>query len=143
MTRTNFFPLMNERDSNELIGIAHSDTEFWQQEAINQAKEELNRRKVSKEYKQKLLASWEKEYREYESQREIELKRNEYEKYSTIDLIRIFFISPLILVGKVSYDMSITELKEENFIEKVKQRKFALVSGMTFYILTFYILINT
>jgi len=38
--------------------------------------------------------------------------------------------------------MSITDLKNQNFIEKVKQRRFALISGAIFYLTMFYILLK-
>ena len=136
----NFIPPIDERDTDELIHLAHSNAEFCQQEAIDQAREELIKRNISQEYQQKILTDWENEIKDYEARRQIELKNIEPVKYSITNQVIIFLASPLILLGKVDYDMSISELKEENFKEKVKQRKAALIGGMIFYAWIFYLL---
>ncbi len=143
MKRTKFFPPIEERETEELIGIAHSTKDFWQQEAINQAKVELEKRNISKEYQLELVTKWNEEIKKHERQREKELEENELKKYSIIQQFIIFLISPLILLGKVDYDMSITDLKEENFKEKIKQRRFALIAGTIVYLSTFFILLKT
>ncbi len=49
MKITEFNPPIKDRETEELIGIAHSNQDFWQQEAIDQAKIELEKRNISKE----------------------------------------------------------------------------------------------
>lgn len=140
MKITQFNPAIKDRETEELIGIAHSNQDFWQQEAIDQSIIELEKRNISKEYQLQLVTKWNEELREIERQREKQLKENETKKYSILQQLVISLISPLILLGKVDYDMSITDLKNENFKEKVKQRRIALIAGALVYLLTFYYL---
>ena len=143
MRITKFIPPIEDRETEELISIAHSTGDYWQQEAIDQAKNELEKRNISKEYQLELVAKWNEELIEFEREWKQQLKENQFEKYSILQQLIIFLISPLILLGRVSYDMSITELKSENFKEKVKQRRIALITGTLVYFLTFYYLLKT
>jgi hypothetical protein len=143
MKITNFFPPIEERETEELIGIAHSTTDYWQQEAIDQALAELEKRNISKEYQLELVAKWNESIKDFERQLEKQFKENESKKYSILQQIIIFLISPLILLGKVNYDMSMTDLKNEHFLEKVKQRRMALIAGALFYLSAFYFLLKT
>ena len=43
-------PPIRERENLELIAIAYSNTDYWQQEAIDQAKKELNSRSLKTVY---------------------------------------------------------------------------------------------
>ncbi|PKO95281.1 MAG: hypothetical protein CVU14_11665 [Bacteroidetes bacterium HGW-Bacteroidetes-9] len=142
MKRAKFFPPIEDRETEELIGMAHSSIDYWQQEAIDQAKIELDKRNISKEYQLELVNKWNEEFNEYKRKWEKQLQQNELELYSLGQQLIIFLISPLILSGKIEYDMSITDLKNQNFIEKVKQRRFALISGAIFYLTMFYILLK-
>jgi hypothetical protein len=49
-----FNPPIRERENLELIAIAYSNTDYWQQEAIDQAKKELNNRGITEEYQLKI-----------------------------------------------------------------------------------------
>jgi hypothetical protein len=140
MKRTKFYPPIEERDTEELIGMAHCTTDYWQDEAKEQAKIELIKREVPMEFQIKLVKRWNAEIALLEQEWEKQLKQNESKKYTLIQQFIIIVISPLILLGKIDYDMTITELKEENFKIKVKQRQFALITGLILYIMTFYVL---
>ena len=140
MKRTKFYPPIEERDTEELIGMAHCKTDYWQDEAKEQAKIELIKRDVPMEYQIRLVKKWNAEIERLEQEWEKQLKENESKKYTLIQQFIIIVISPLILLGKIDYDMSITDLKEENFKIKVKQRQFALITGLILYIMTFYVL---
>lgn len=143
MKRTKFIPPIEVRETEELICIAHSDKDYWQQEAIDQAKIELENRNIKKEYQLELVTKWNNEIEEFERQWEKQLKENELKKYSFLQQLIIFLISPLILLGKVDYDMSITNLRQENYKEKVKQRRIALIVGTLVYLSTLYILLKS
>jgi hypothetical protein len=56
-----FIPPVSERETDELIAIANSTTDDWQQEIIEQSKVELNKRGISKEMQVEQLVIWEKE----------------------------------------------------------------------------------
>lgn len=142
MKITKFIPPIEDRETEELIGIAHSTQDFWQQEAIDQAQIVIEKRNISNEYQLELVAKWNEEIKEFERQWEKQLEENEYKKYSILQQLIIFLISPLILLGKVNYDMSIRDLKNENFKEKVKQRRIALITGNLVYLLAFFYLMK-
>lgn len=82
MKITEFTPPIKDRETEELICIAHSNEVFWQQEAIDQAKIELEKRNISKEYQLELVTKWNEESKEIERQWEKHLKENETKKYS-------------------------------------------------------------
>jgi len=143
MLKTQFTPPIEKRETIELIGMAHCTTDFWQEEAKEQAREELLKRKVPMEEQLSHITAWNKEIAEYEKEREKELQANAVKIYSFFQCIIIVFLAPLILLGKVSYDMSITELRNENFTQKVEQRQWSLVLGALLYATTFYLLSAT
>ena len=70
--------------------------------------------------------------------------RNAKEKYSIWDLIVIFFLAPFIFIGRIDFDgYSLSELKQENYIIKYRQRRFAFILGILVFILTIYLLTHT
>ena len=142
MIITKFIPPIEDRDTDELIAMAHGSTEHWQEEAIKQAKEELIRRNISEEYQNKVLSKWEDEARKFKEEWQKQLEKNATEKYSIFQQVIIFFATPLILLGKIDYDQSVTDLKQLNFKIKAKQRIIALIVGSLVYFLTFYFLIR-
>lgn len=140
MIITKFIPPIEDKDTDELIAMAHSSTEHWQEEAIKQAKEELIRRNISEEYQNKVISEWEEEARKFQEEWQKQLEENATKRYSILQQLIIFLASPLILLGKIDYDQSVTDLKQENFKIKAKQRIIALIVGAIVYFLTFYIL---
>lgn len=140
MKQTKFFPPIEERDTNELIGIANCKTDYWQEEAKKQAAIELKKRGISVEYQNKVLKKWENQFEEYEKKWEVQKQKNASANYSIIQLLIIFILAPLILLGKIQYDQSISELKEENFLKKVSQRRFMLITGAFAFLTTIYVL---
>ena len=95
-----FNPPIIERETIELIIIAHSDTYHWQQEAIDQAKSELKRRNISKEYESSILKQLEQE-KQLEEQKIQEQRRiNAAESYTIANQILIIVLSIWILIGK-------------------------------------------
>jgi hypothetical protein len=77
-----FNPPIPTRETEELIEIAHSSIEIWQQTAIDQAKEELVNRGVSKEFIQSTLDNWREEARQEEIAYKRQLEENAIESYS-------------------------------------------------------------
>lgn len=71
-----FYPPVESRSNEELIGIANSTTEYWQQEMIDQSRRELDRRGVSKAEESALRAYWAEQTRQYESEEAKQLARN-------------------------------------------------------------------
>src|SRR5690554_3120901 len=82
-----FYPPFSERETEELIEIAHSSTEHWQQDAINQAKNELVNRKITQKEQQEILEKWNKEFREFAKDEAERLEKNKTESYQVWEII--------------------------------------------------------
>ncbi len=132
---TEFNPPIRQRETDELIAIAYGTVDDWQQLAIDQALEELNKRGISKEYRERLLDKWKKEEKRLEEIHQRQLEQNAIEVYSLQKMIYIFIAAPMILVGKWTVDKSLFELKRENYQRKFKQRLLLLISGTFFWFL--------
>ncbi|MEI7726094.1 MAG: hypothetical protein WCK09_13385 [Bacteroidota bacterium] len=126
--KMNYNPPIPKRDTEELILMAHSSPDYVQPGAIYQAKEELKKRGVSEEYKEQVislaLAKQKKLNQQLEREHQIELVQNAEKKYSTLKMVQIFFLAPLIIFHKMyfSSDLSYSELKKENFVIMAQQR---------------------
>ena len=123
---TEFQPPISERETEELIEIAHSSTDNWQKEAINQAKDELLKRNITQAQQNEVIEKWEKEAEEY-FENEIErLKKNKTESYKPWEMILIFIFGPLKFFRL--YDDVFT-LRKENYFLKFRQRIIILSLG--------------
>lgn len=138
---TNFRPPIRSRSTEELIGIKYSSTDYWQQEAIDQARLELQVREVTEEYEQSLLDKWQQQAELEEIKEQRRLQKNEQEGYKKIEMLEIFFTAPLIFLGRWHAGLSLFELREENFKRKFNQRLYLLITGTLSWIL--YIAIST
>jgi len=138
---TEFFPPMSERETEELIEIAHSTEGEYQDEAVNQATAELSRRGVSKKQQQKVVNTW----KEIDAKNQLEeserLQKNEHIGYSVLQMFFIFFSSPMIVTRGIG-DMSLSELKRENYKKRFRQRLFLLIMGVLFWISVLTIYLN-
>ena len=56
---TEYNPPISTRETYDLIAIANSTTFDWEQDAIDQAKNELLKRGVTIEYQKEILSQWE------------------------------------------------------------------------------------
>lgn len=122
-----FNPPIAERDTKELITIAHSSTAYWQQEAITKAKTELQQRKVSwAEQKkvtdeQKVLA--EKERRE----KQLWLDNNETESYALWEMIVLLIFGPILFFKPYIFNThTLFNLRGNHYYLKFKQRLLVL-----------------
>jgi len=130
---TKFTPEISIRDTEELIAIANSTSEDWQEDAKSQAIEELKERNVSKEEQDRVVSKWEKEHKQFEENYRKQLLLNATESYKIIDILKIIIFAPLYLVGKgFDYD-SIWNLRKENYTKKVIQRIIAILSGLALW----------
>lgn len=132
---TEFNPPISARETDELIAIANDNTDNWQQDAIEQAKDELRKRNVTRDYQNKILEKWEKEEENAELEYQRQLEVNATESYSIGKMVYIFLVAPFILLGKWTVDISLGDLKRENYQKKFKQRLFLLLGGTLFWIL--------
>ena len=132
-----FNPPIETRETLELIAIANGTIDEWQLEAIDQAKDELKNRGITEEYQQKVLDKWTEKERQFEIAYQKELEQNKTESYLTREMIYIFLVAPFILGGRWRVDLSLKELKRENYIKKIRQRLLLLLCGTTFWVLVF------
>lgn len=138
---TVYSPPINTRSTPEFVGIIYGTTENWQQEAIDQAKAELIKRNVTKEYQQKLIDQWEKEIKVEEIKEQQRLEKNATESYEFIEMLLIFFGAPLILLNKYySSRPTLWQLKSQNYQLKFKQRASLLIGGLIFWVLFFWVI---
>lgn len=129
-----FYPPVESRSNEELIGIANSTTEYWQQEMIDQSRRELDRRGVSKAEESALRAYWAEQTRQYESEEAKQLARNAVEEYQLHEKLFILLLAPLILIGKSTYGASLSQLKANNYKLKYRLRWLLLLSGVGLWI---------
>ncbi len=132
---TEFNPPISERETEELIGIANSSTENWQQEAITQAKNELVKRNITQKEQNEVIEKWDKELEEYFINESEILENNKTESYSNWEMILIFILGPLKFFR--SYDDVFT-LRKENYFLKFKQRIIILTFGFIAWFLFIY-----
>ena len=129
---TEFYPPVQERETDDLMEIAISKQGEWQVDIVNQAKKELLKRGISIEEIEETKEKYEDFLKREELNRQKQLKENEEISYKTGEMILIVLITPFILLGK-SYNLtglSLGELKEENFKLKYNQRLFSLIIGL-------------
>jgi hypothetical protein len=130
-----FDPPIESRDTETLIAIAHSTPEEWQEEAIEAARRELERRGVTNEQQQEVLRRWKAEEKALEEAMEKEMAQNAGESYSFLQMIRILLLAPFYINGMLEDDESLSVLKEFNYRKKLRQRIFLLLGGMIFWVL--------
>lgn len=130
-----YYPKISERLTDELIEIANSSTEVWQEDAINQAKFELKKRNITEKQQDDFFEQKADEINHYYKNEERYRKANEIEKYNIFEMIFIAIVSPFILTKqwRVLY-----QLKEENYTLKFKQRLILLILGMIIWLGYFY-----
>ena len=131
-----FHPKISERETDELIEIANSSNNVWKQDAINQAKVELAKRKITEEQQNHFFEKKSEEIDGYYKNREIKRKANEIEKYNLFEMLLIIIIAPFILIGQWRI---LRNLNEENYKLKFKQRLILLITGMIIWFGYFYV----
>ena len=118
-----FYPPFSERETEELIEIAHSSTEHWQQDAINQAKNELVNRKITQKEQQEILEKWNKEFREFAKDEAERLEKNKTESYQVWEIIILLLFGPMLFIRPYIFNShSLFTLRRENYFLKFKQR---------------------
>ncbi len=120
---TQFNPPISQREKEELIQIAYSSTDQWQQEAINQAKQELIKRNVTPAQQQILIDKWSKEADEYFKEETTRLEKNKTESYEVWEMAILFIFGPILFLRPFIFNShSLFTLKSENYFLKFKQR---------------------
>ena len=128
---TEFKPPISTRQTRELIEIKYSSTDEWNQEAINQAKAELIKRKISQREQDKVINEWNEQYNEYLKQEQLRLESNKIESYKPYQMVLLFLFGPIVFMKPYWFNsMTLFDLKRENYKLKFKQR-------LTIFILSF------
>jgi hypothetical protein len=136
---TEFKPTISERETKELIQIAHSSTEHWQQEVISQAKKELIKRNVTEREQNEIIENLNKEAEKYFKKEAERLKKNKTESYTSLEMILIFIFGPLKFFRR--YDDVFT-LRKDNYFLKFKQRIIILTLGFISWFIFIYVSYN-
>lgn len=111
------------KDSNDIELKRES---FEKLQKIGLSEEEINKRFEHIEKDNNALKAFNKAW-------EKQLERNQYEKYTLYEKIKIFFFSPYELFR--NFNSGLIELKKENYKIKFKQRLILLLLGIIFWIL--------
>ena len=120
---TKFNPPISKRETEELIQIAYSSTEHWQQEAINQAKQELIKRNVTQEQQNEIIAKWNKEADKYLKEETDRLEKNRTESYEVWEMVILFIFGPILFIKPFIFNShSLFTLRGQNYFLKFKQR---------------------
>jgi hypothetical protein len=134
-----FNPPVSQWETDHLVFIVNDETLFWEQDAIRQAREELNRRNVTPEYEQSVLADTEKNDAFGERLLELgeaEMKANADEEYTTGEKIAILVCAPLIITngsGIFQVGNSLSELKSFGCKVKYRTRAKLLILGVVMW----------
>ena len=135
-----FNPRVKERDTDELVVIANCTTDDWQEEIKIQALVELENRGVTREMQDEILGGLAKDWAKFQAKIDMERTQNALESYSVIKMMLIFFLSPLILLGRLSLGYRYSDLKQLNYVIMARQRFYLLLSSVIVYIALIYIL---
>ena len=120
---TTYKPPIAERETNELIEIANSDTTVWQKDAIDQAIAELHKRGVSREDQDEVVEKWRNEIEEFVHEKTLTREKNKTESYKKWQMFLIFLFAPFLFVNPNSmFTKSLFDLKRGNYLLKFKQR---------------------
>lgn len=128
-----FDPPLEKRTTDELIAIATGIEDYWQKEAVKQAKVELKTRGVSSNEQYSRIQEWNQENEEFQKIYIEWLDRNKNKRYSIFQTLVILFGSPFILIRKLPAWESLTELWRLNYKFKFFQRLTLLIVGIMFW----------
>ena len=136
---TEFYPPIENRNTDELINIAYNLSNDYSPEVIEQAQKELVLRQIPVERQHTLIKQWETQYRkamsQIEGQHAQQYQLNATESYSVIRMIMIFFMSVFYVSGRFFSHDTLSYLKQNNYKKKFRQRLILLTSGTSFWIL--------
>jgi len=133
-----FHPPMSSRETDVLIEIANSSTEFWVQAAIDQARAELTKGGIPEEYERQCLQEWKEQWQQEQIEWQKQLEANETADYTVLQRINILLSAPFIIAGRRNVHLSVLELKEENYKKMVPQRIALLLAGSVLWVVIFF-----
>lgn len=130
-----FHPPLASRPTADLLKIA-VDAATWQPEAQALARMELNKRGFQDEDIRVREEAFQQAFRA-----QIELhERHAQEGYSARQLLGIFLVAPLLIIGKIigrkfflNVKLGLSELDRRNYRKKYRQRVAMLIGGTLFW----------
>lgn len=139
-----YIPPIEERETVELMEIYLSPPGDWQDEIVRLATEELYRRGLTSDELKGMSMNYRKEQEEAHRKYQLQLEENATESYSILEMVSIFFGAPLILHPRFRSfgSKTVSELKQENYKIKYKQRLYLLIGGALFWIILFNLALN-
>jgi len=139
-----YIPPIEERETVELMEIYLSPPGDWQDEIVRLATEELYRRGLTSDELKGISTNYRKEQEEAHRKYQLQLEENAKESYSILEMVSIFFGAPLIFNPRYRSfgSKTVSELKQENYQIKYKQRLYLLIGGALFWIILFYLALN-
>jgi hypothetical protein len=132
-------PTIKERSRQELLDIAICDDNYWQDEAIDLAKKELESRKVSRSELSDHIRKREEGKKNYEKWQLRKSRENATKGYTALSMLGIFFMAPWALLGRLRFGMNVFGLRRKNYTKKFNQRLLLIIGGMIFWITSLYI----
>lgn len=111
--------------THELIDIAHCYSKAYSDEEIAEAEEELDKRGASEQVQWALLDKWDTEAEEVKKNKA--RSGNKDEGYSIFRMALILLTAPFVIFRAPFIGMPLSQLKEEGYDLKYKQR-FALIA---------------
>ncbi|MFZ4399144.1 MAG: hypothetical protein ACOYO1_03830 [Bacteroidales bacterium] len=139
-----YSPPIRERETEDLLEIYTSSGGSWQDDAITQATNELYNRGYTADELTKITYDFNRFLEDEERKYQAELALNATVSYTISKMIIIFLCTPIILFPRYNFfkDMTVTELRNENFKIKYKQRLILLISGSLFWFILYLIASN-
>lgn len=137
-----FNPPLSQRSDEALILIAYGSSEDWQKEAMQLALEILDQRKVDLAYRQSVIENYQSKFNHQKELFKRKLASNEVKKYHPFEQFLIFFLSIFIICKVVPFGLSLSELKDENYKLKYKQRLISLLLGVLTWMVFLYFSVN-
>jgi hypothetical protein len=130
---TEFNPPISKRDTSELLEIICMSDD-WSKDAINQAKTELKKRKITDKEQNGFIKGWNENLKEIENQENLILEKERKEGYKPFEAFWLFLFGPIIFMSPWNYNYtSVLGLWNEKKFLKLKQRVFILILSFTSY----------
>lgn len=112
---------------NELIAIAHCYRKAYSDEEIAEAEKELEKRGISEEEQWARLDTWDKEKEAVKKVRKHILRKDE--GYTIFRMALILLTAPFVIFSSPLFGMPLSQLKEEGYERKYKQRLILIAVG--------------
>ncbi len=133
-----FDPPIENRSDRQLIIMAFGNPEDWQPEAVVLAKQILDNRGIDLDYRKSVILDFQSKVNQQKELLKRKLALNEIEKYHPFEQVLIFFFSILIITKIIPFGSTLSQLKEENYKLKYKQRLISLLLGALTWIVFIY-----